>query len=551
MRLEQFRSAGNAVFGVSTVESAIMSFNTALTNPAQVLPKSWLEAFQTGALSGFHRLLANDPNAALETEPALDRSELERCLSLYLARLSVPKASLANAKRIAHPNSRVVMTGQQAGVLLGPGYTISKAVNAILLARELDSETRPVIPVFWVASQDHDVAEVASTYFLGLDEELHKLELNLPQNQAIARIALKPEWLEQTLVFIKEIPATTEHRNWILKEVEAAFHASSNFADWFASLLLRLLGEHGLVVFDPMDVNLAPLFKSQIKTELAAPLASSEAIESAAQKLEALGFSPQLRRAAGATNLFLEGEDGVRRLLKFDGLVFTADRSYSRTDLEAILEQNPSRITPAAGLRPTLQDAVLPNAINVLGPGELAYHLELNGVYQLHGVPQPLLHPRMTITILEPPVKRMLAKYGLSAAEFQKNGAELLTQKLFEQTSANQNIQTELTSIMQAFERMEHELLVFEPGFAKNVWRAKANVRFQIENRLTHKLAAAYTRANTDTQNQLIRLERHLMPEGEPQERRISFLSHLIKFGPVLIDRILKLNPRGAHWLEI
>ena len=443
------------------------------------------------------------------------------------------------------------MTGQQAGLLLGPAYTISKAVNAILLATELDSEDRPVIPVFWVASQDHDVAEVSSTYFLGLDEEIRKLELPLPQNQAIARIGLKQEWLEQTTAFIKEIPATLEFKNWIVQEVEAAFHASSNFADWFASLLLRLLGEHGLVIFDPMDLSLAPLFKTQIKAELAAPLASSEAIEAAAQKLEDLGFHPQLRRAAGATNLFLEGEDGVRRLLKFDGKVFTADRSYSRSDLEAVLELDPSRITPAAGLRPTLQDAVLPNAINVLGPGELAYHLELNGVYELHGVAQPLLYPRMTVTILEPPVKRMLEKYGLSAAEYQKNGVELLTQKLFEQTSANQNIQTEMENIMQAFERMEHELLAFEPGFAKNVWRAKASLRFQVENRLTGKLAAAYARASTDTQNQLIRLERHLMPDGEPQERHVSFLSHLIKFGPVLLERLFKLGTHGAHWLEV
>ena len=114
------------------------------------------------------------------------------------------------------------MTGQQAGLLLGPAYTISKAVNAILLARELDSENRPVIPVFWVASQDHDVAEVASTHFLGLDEELRTLELDLPQNQAIARIQLQDEWLTQTLAFLNEIPATPEFKTWIAGEVKAA-----------------------------------------------------------------------------------------------------------------------------------------------------------------------------------------------------------------------------------------------------------------------------------------------------------------------------------------
>jgi bacillithiol synthase len=521
-----------------------------LTNPVQALPKFWLEAFQNGALNDFHRVTANDTTAALETEHDIDREELERCLSLYLTRLGAPKASLVNAKRIAHPNSRVVMTGQQAGLLLGPAYTISKAVNAILLARELDSEDRPVIPVFWVASQDHDVAEVASTHFLGLDEELRTLELDLPQNQAIARIQLQTAWLEQTLKFLEDIPATLEFKNWIAKEVESSFHASSNYADWFSGILLRLLGTHGLVVFDPMDANLAPLFKAQIKRELVTPLASSQAIETAAQKLIALGFNPQLRRAEGATNLFLEGDDGQRRLLKFDGERFSADRNYTQTELETILEQDPARITPAAGLRPTLQDAVLPNAINVLGPGELAYHLELNCVYELHGVPQPLLHPRMTITILEPPIKRILEKYGLSAAEYQKSGSEVLKQKLFAQTSANTSIQNEMANIMASFERMEAELLAFEPGFARNVWRSKRTVRFQIENSLTRKLAAAYARADTDVQNQLSRLEKHLIPNNEPQERYISFLSHLVKFGPVLLERLLKLEARGAHWLE-
>jgi bacillithiol synthase len=526
-----------------------MPTNT-FTNLAQAMPKSWLQAFQNGTLNEFHRLAANDTDAALETEHNIDREALERCLSLYLTRLQAPKVSLANARRIAHPNSRVVMTGQQAGLLLGPAYTISKAVNAILLAKELDSEARPVIPVFWVASQDHDVVEVSSTHFLGLDEQIHTLELDLPQHQAIARIKLQEVWLEQTLRFLNDIPATLEFKNWIAGEVTNAFRASSNYSDWFSGILLGLLGQYGLVVFDPMDANLAPLFKTQIKHELSAPLASSQAIENAALRLEALGFSPQLHRPEGATNLFLEGEDGFRRLLKFDGSHFMAERNYSRAELEAMLELDPARITPAAGLRPTLQDAILPNAINVLGPGELAYHLELNGVYELHGVPQPLLHPRMTITLLEPPVKRILAKYDLSAAEYQKSGAELLRRKLFEQTKANTSIQTEMANIMAAFERMEAELLAFEPGFSKNVWRAKASVRFQIENSLTRKLAAANARADSDLQNQFSRLEKHLMP-SEPQERYVSFLSHLVKFGPVLIERILKLEASGVHWLEV
>jgi bacillithiol synthase len=510
-----------------------------------------LEAFQNGSLRALHRLEPGDLSGAFDVPHSADRVELSSAVVKYLESVNAPKAALENAKLLAYPESRVVMTGQQAGLLLGPAYTISKAVNAIVLARQCSSEERPVLPVFWVASQDHDADEVRSVHLLDLQEREFDLELPLPQGVSLGRVPLEPSWLETVLRELEAFDAPEVFKKPILTELERTFKASSTWSEWFARMVLGVLGQHGLIVVDPMHSSIAPLFAPALKRELEQPLASSERIESTVATLEAAGVTPQLRRAAGATNLFITGDDGQRRLLRFDGHDFHADRAYTRADLERVLEQCPERLTPAAGLRPVIADLVFPTAINVVGPGELAYHIQLLGVYELHGASQPLLHPRLSITMLEPPIKRILEKYGLTVQEFRRTGRAELERRLLEQSGAATTVRTELEAMMQSFERMESALLTLEPGFSKNVWRAKAAVRFHVENKLPRKLGAALARADGDAEQQFVRLEKHLMPLGKPQERVNSFLEYLMKFGPVALERVLQLEPSGEQIVEI
>ena len=439
------------------------------------------------------------------------------------------------------------MTGQQAGLLGGPMYAVSKAVTAILLARAHTTEARPVVPMFWVASQDHDADEVRSATLLDLSEQLHTLSLPLPQGRAIGRIRLEESWLTQTLELLGAFDAPPEFKAPVLESVTRCFHLSSTYAEWFARLTLELLGPDGLIVIDPMHPAISPLFAPHIRHELKHPLESSRAIEDAAVRLEALGFHAQLRRTANATNLFLEDESLERRLLKVSGEQFDA---ATRANLETVLDSDPSRLTPAAGLRPIIADATFPVAINVLGPGELAYHLELGGVYALHGIPQPLMHSRMSVTILEPPVVRMLAKYNLSASEFVKGGRAALEGKLLEQSSASQTFKTALNDLEQTFATLRGSLEPFEEGLGKALTRSEGGFKFNLE-RLQHKLGAALLKAETVTTSHLERLETHLLPKGAPQERVNSFLEFQMKFGRVPLERMMGLAPSGAYWLEI
>ncbi|MEY4531894.1 MAG: hypothetical protein RLZZ156_2615, partial [Deinococcota bacterium] len=319
-----------------------------------------LEAFCSSQLLSLHRLAHADFSAALETPRVVNRDALSQAVLEYSHGLGAPKAVLENAKLLAHPKSLTIMTGQQAGLLLGASYTISKAVDAILLARRYSSAERPVLPVFWVASQDHDAEEVRHAFLLDLSENQHQISLELPKGIPIGAILLEPAYLETILQHVQDFDAPEVFKTPMLEMLEKTFKASKTYSQWFSRILMYLLGNYGLLIVDPLHPSIAVLFTAGIQHELESPLASSAGIERAAVQLETIGLNPQLRRGEQATNLFLTGEDGQRRLLKFDGQQFLVDCAYTKAELLSILETSPWRLTPAAGLRSILADAVFP-----------------------------------------------------------------------------------------------------------------------------------------------------------------------------------------------
>ncbi|GEM46130.1 bacillithiol biosynthesis cysteine-adding enzyme BshC [Deinococcus cellulosilyticus] len=494
-------------------------------------------------LRHFYRLKAGDLSGAVASPPSsVDRSRLVQGLRAYHERLGTLTPTLeAQLTKLQHPNSRVVVAGQQAGLLLGPAFTVHKAVDAILLARQLDTEEQPVLPIFWVASQDHDALEVASTMLLDFREHLVNLSLPLPQGIPVYRIPLHQEWVDHVSRAISDMDAPFKDR--ALKLVQDS--AKGNYADWFAGMAQRLLGEEGLITFDPMFPELAALFVPALERELERPLASPHRIEDAAGELIALGFEPQLRRQAGATNLFLEGNDGHRRLLRYDGSNFHAERMYTLKELQEILRLDPSRITPAAGLRPIVQDTVLPTIINVLGPGELAYATQLGKVYDLHGVAQPLLWKRLSVTYIEPPVRRILSRYGITAQEFQRSPSEITERLLLQESGVQQAFREKLGELELLFEQLAETSVKLDVNLEGSVHRSRQRVVGHVQ-RLERKLARHLMQVENAREGQFGRLYTHLLPGGVPQERAISYLTYLAKYGDHPLKQLLSL-PAGAQ----
>ena len=525
-------------------------------------------AYAAGELPDLFRL---QPSQLPELEdrasfrPELDRPALVAALREYHTALGTLNPALeAQLTRLAEPNSAVVVTGQQAGVLGGPAYSVHKGASAVLLARQLDRPGAPVLPIYWVASQDHDADEVAGTTLLDFSETLHRLHLDLPAGVPVGRMPWTSGYTAQVQALLAAFDAPDERRvagaellDWAMPRAGEA----RSVADVFARLIHRLLGPavgkikagqpDGLIVFDPLHPALAALMAPALNRELADPLESSRRIEAAAAQLETRGFTPQLRRPAGATNLFLERADGVRVLLRHSGKGFEADAEmYSRTELEALLAEHPDRLTPAAGLRPAIQDAALPTLAFVVGPGEIAYGAQLREVYALHGLQQPLLWPRLSVTWLESNVARMLERFGVTAAQFQRGPERALGEALARERGAAAASSERLNELQEQFTRLGSELADLDPTLEGAARRVTGRNLGGLE-RLQGLAVRALARAENDRSGQLSRLRLHLLPNGVPQEREMNFLTYLLKHGDEPLRLLLSQSAGGSVALRL
>lgn len=512
-------------------------------------------AYAGGALNDFFQLPPGSTQEALRLERPVRREALAQALKSYARSLGAHQAVLDNIERLRHPEARAVVTGQQVGLMLGPTFTLSKAVTAINLARRLDSPDRPVVPVFWLATQDHDVAEVDHSHVLSANEVLHRVAVELPPGVPAGRILVSSAMLtavRTSLTALEPRPAFLEQALQLLEETATA----GGYGDWFAALLTQLLGSHGLVVVDPLRADFAELTSPVIRAEIEAPERSAGAINAAGARLKALGFEPQLGRGAHATNLFLElrhtGGPPQRVLLRHEGRSFFADgRQYSAADLLAMLDEDPTVITPAAGLRPVTQDAALPTAVFVLGPGELRYVAQLRGVYEEHGVSMPLAWQRASATVLEPAAARMLGSLGLSAAEFRGQHEPRLETLTLERSGHLERFERAAATLESSFERLLAEVDGIDPTLRRSVQRGQRQLTATL-GRLRSRSAQAVQERDATVRRQFDRLRQHLLPLGQPAERVLSPFSHALKFGiDPLIDRFVTMEPTGEQELVL
>lgn len=454
--------------------------------------------------------------------------DLLPALSAYLRRLGAPPPVLEALEGL---KQGAVVAGQQAGLLGGPALTFYKAHTALRLAQGVGGAA-----VFWIASQDHDVEEVRHLHLLR-EERLETLSLPLPPLPA-GRVPLGP-YREDLKAFLG--PWAGEERvAWALE--------AGTLSEFFARVLLAFLGERGLIPFDPMAPELAPLFLPALERELEDPLGSALAINQEAERLKALGEKPALMRKPGATNLFLETD--ARRLLFYQGGLFTDGvRTYTPKALLEMVRQDPTRLTPAAGLRPIFQDLVLPTAGFVVGPNELRYVAELSGVYALHGLSMPALFLRLKALVLEPPIARILGKYGLDPWAFLEEGEEAFLRVVRGRLEAFARFEERLRHLLQEAEALAGEAEGLDPTLRRPLLRFRARLGGEGE-RLLRKALRARLQGDGVLWRHLERLKLHLLPLGLPQERVFPFVQYALRH-PVALKRLKEAPALGRALLYL
>ncbi|HEX6988268.1 MAG TPA: bacillithiol biosynthesis cysteine-adding enzyme BshC, partial [Bacillota bacterium] len=318
------------------------------------------------------------------------------------------EAAQRNAAALADPGTLAVVTGQQAGLFGGPLHTLYKAVTAIRLAGELSQRLeRRVVPVFWMASEDHDYDEVRRAYLL--DQAGRVRELALPPRtgpRASVGALPVPRRVRGLLREVAQALGPRARHPEFLDQALEELDAARDWGDWFARLMARWLSAHGLIILDPMLRPLRLPLREFYPLALVRREGVHRELAAAASRLQRRGYPVQLEVERDHCNLFYLA-DGERVALHWRDAQLVGRGGQVRLGVgegTALMRREPWRFSPNVVLRPLVQDLLLPTLAYVAGPAETAYLAQLRDVYPLFGLQMPVVVPRLSVTLVAPEV---------------------------------------------------------------------------------------------------------------------------------------------------
>ncbi len=515
-----------------------------------------LSEFYPSAVTFHHELSARSPEvlAAHET----DRAALCDALQDMNAAWGAGEETLRNIQTLRDADCVAVVSGQQAGLFSGPLYTIYKALSAVKLAGCLTQRKTKAVPVFWIATEDHDFPEVAKAEFIGRDCKLAQVEAasDLHQDgQPVGRVILD-ESIDGVLTQLLERLPSSEFTPDLETLLRDAWRAGRSYGEAFARMMTSLLGSRGLVLLDPRDPRLkalaAPLYA---KAALRAHDIAS-AIEIRSRKLVELGYHAQVTASENSFPLFLHDESGARHALtRTSGGKYTTkqtDESYSAEELSRLTLAQPERFSPNVTLRAVVQDYLLPTIAYYGGAAEIAYFAQTGEVYRLLDRPTTPILPRSSLTMTERHTGRVLERYGLGLADL-FSGPESVLKRVVEEhlgaETAHSFAKAEGT-VNSELDQLREQLRSVDPTLADALETGRRKINHQFEGLRTRFHRAQMARDEA-AQRQLQRAFDQLYPHKELQERHINITSLLARHGHYVIDWIYNAINIGSNEHQI
>jgi bacillithiol biosynthesis cysteine-adding enzyme BshC len=493
--------------------------------------------FYGGARWDLEALLASAEGAQRQQRP---RAVVADALVRQQEAREAPRAA-AQAARLHDDRATAVVTGQQAVLFGGPLYVLYKALASVVLARALEERRgAPVVPVFWVASDDHDFAEIRSITVLdegGHIRDLRYTPVHEPVGQPASKIALD-DTIGELVEELRRCLPPGMHRDRAVDLVGACYRPGFTMSDAFSRLLSSLLPD--LVVLDPSDPALKAVARPVLARELLEQSPTSRLAAEAGAKLLAAGYHQQVPVRAGFLNLFAY-MDGERRALGWEDGTVEVRGLGQRVPVEEVarlLDADPARFSPGVLLRPLAQDHMLPTAAYVGGPAEIAYHAQIGPSYAHFGIPRPVLVPRPSVTLVEPAQARALEAEELSLPDLQADPQGVLSRWA---RQAYPEVESAFDRARQAIEKemkaVEEILAALDPTLKAAADGARGRALHQVEG-LQEKAVRALKKRDQTRADRLRRTRDALMPGGSFQERGLGLVNVLARHGEAVLDEV-------------
>ncbi|CUS99294.1 bacillithiol biosynthesis cysteine-adding enzyme BshC [Candidatus Chrysopegis kryptomonas] len=451
-----------------------------------------------------------------------------------------------NLELLSKDNTLAVVTGQQVGLFSGPLYTIFKIITTIKLSAFLSEKFTDYnfVPVFYLESEDHDFFEANNAKIFNSKNELIKIEFNPDETKKenygpVGEIKFNQR-INDTLKNLEVELQDTEFKNDLLGLLRSSYYEGANFAEAFAKFVGELFKDWGLIFLNPNDADLkkllVPIFEKEIDEH---PKLSSLIIDVSAELEE--DYHAQIKPRPINLFMFYKGgrypiepadEEGIFRL---KGVRF----KFSRGELKNILDSNPQLLSPNVVLRPICQDVLLPTISYVAGPSEIAYFAQLKPAYFYFNVPMPVIFPRISATLIEPKIKKIIEKYDVDIREIFSDISSVVKKILI--SSSDVDIDAFFNVVKSRFDALLDEVKDFvskvDPNLSGAVDNSRAKILYHI-NSIYEKTLSAHQKKNEIIAGQIEKLKINLFPEEELQERILNITYFLNKYGFDLIEKL-------------
>jgi len=472
--------------------------------------------------------------------PAERRLEVAAILRQQNEGFRAGAAALGNLEKLER-GAVAVVSGQQVGLFSGPAYAIYKALTAIQIAQELSDSGVKAVPIFWMATEDHDLDEVRhATWFDG--GNLVRFELpgarearpvgNVPLGAAAEESAKKAAGLLSG-------PAS----DFVSEILQQSYRADETYGSAFGKLFAGLFREQGLVLLDPLDARLhrmaAPLYKKAIedRDEL------NEKLLQRGKELERAGYEVQVKVTARSTLLF-GIRDGVRQAIATsNGSLKSGELSWTRAEALRQVDRAPETFSANALFRPVVQDFLLPTVAYLGGPAEIAYFAQSSVIYEHVLGRMPVVLPRAGFTILDAKAEKLLQKYGLCIENLWAGPQEL--RRKMESVSVppalSEGFDRDKAQMESTLAELGAQIEKLDPSLAGAVTTARNKISFQLEN-LRRKTGRALDQKTSLLAEHERFLENLLYPDKQLQSRELCFLPFLARWGMEGLGELQKLS---------
>jgi bacillithiol biosynthesis cysteine-adding enzyme BshC len=437
----------------------------------------------------------------------------------------------------------VVTTGQQPGLFTGPLYTVHKALTAVALAEALAARwNRVVVPVFWVAGDDHDFAEINHCAVLAADGALRTIALrerapDAPMLPAY-REPLGPDGA-RALEALGEALPPSEFQAETLAWLGAAYTPGRSVAEAHAAALADLLSSLGVVVCRGWDGELKRGAGPVLLEALRSARTLDEALAREAARLEQAGEDVLVDVGQGMTLVMMEGSLGRDRLRLADGGFVTrrSGEKLALPDLETMIRTAPSRLSANVLLRPVVEAYLLPTVAYIGGPAELSYLRQVGPVFAHLAVPRPVPTPRLSGFVVEAKVEKALARFELSARDLERPEGELASAVVRGSLPGHAIATLEglRAALVDGYAALSEAAVGIEPTLKRPVETAR-NQALHAVDEVEKRLVGALKRSNEGVLQQLARARTSLYPDGQPQERVLTLASYLARYGRPFLE---------------